>query len=399
VRLRLLLISVLAPLVLWAFLPVFSSGEEPKARSAAAVQKKIEITRGKIGKRKGTERVLSRDITVYTDRIETLQERIDRYNRRQQVVQADLDEQRAALARIQGDLRSERRRLVRLKARLVEARGILSKRMIELYKADTPDLVTVVLNADGFADLVERGDFLERIHEQDRTIVTLVKNAKKDATETAARLDTLERRQQRTTDRITARRNEIAELKQAIIDTRVGKERTRAGKQAALSKVRVERKDLENHLEGLEKEQAKIEAALRGPAAMSPPAGGFKGSGGPLSMPTNGQFTSPFGQRWGRLHAGIDIAAPVGTPIFAADNGRVILMGPTGGYGNYTCVQHTAAMSTCYAHQSAFGTSVGANVKRGQRIGSVGNTGNSTGPHLHFEVRINGSPVDPMGYL
>lgn len=398
-RLRLLLISVLAPLVLWASLPVLSSGQEPKARSAAQVQKKIEITRGKIGKRKGTERVLSRDITVYTDRIETLQERIDRYNRRQAVVQRDLDSQRARLTRIQGDLRSERRRLVRLKARLVEARGILSRRMVELYKADTPDLVTVVLNADGFADLVERGDFLERINEQDRTIVTLVKNAKKDATSTAARLDTLERRQQRTTDRITSRRNEIAEIKQAIIDTRVGKERTRAGKQAALSKVRVERKDLENHLEGLEKEQAKIEATLRGPAAMSPPSGGFKGSGGPLTMPTNGQFTSPFGPRWGRLHAGIDIAAPVGTPIYAADSGRVVLMGPTGGYGNYTCVQHTAAMSTCYAHQSAFGTSVGANVRRGQRIGSVGNTGNSTGPHLHFEVRINGSPVNPMGYL
>ncbi len=397
-RLRLLLISVLAPLVLWASLPVLSTGQEPKA-SSAAIQKKIEVTQGKIGKRKGTERVLSKDITVYTERIETLQERIDRFNRRQAVIQADLDTQRAALTRIQEDLRSERRRLVRLKARLVEARGILSKRMVELYKADTPDLVTVVLNADGFADLVERGDFLERIHEQDRTIVTLVRSARKDAASTAERLDKLERSQQRTTERITARRNEIAEIKQAIIDTRVGKERTRAGKEAALSKVRVERKDLENHLEGLEKEQAKIEARLRGPAAMSPPAGGFKGTGGPLSMPTSGQFTSPFGPRWGRLHAGIDIAAPIGTPIYASDNGRVILMGPTGGYGNYTCVQHTAAMSTCYAHQSAFATSVGANVRRGQRIGSVGNTGNSTGPHLHFEVRINGSPVNPMGYL
>ncbi|MTD46977.1 peptidoglycan DD-metalloendopeptidase family protein [Conexibacter sp. W3-3-2] len=398
-RLRLLLVSVLLPLLLWAALPVLSSGEEPTARSAQAIQKKIEVTRGKIGKRKGTERVLSRDITQYTQRIESLQDRIDRYNRRQAVVQSDLDTQRAALTRIQADLRSERRRLVRLKARLAEARVVLSNRLAELYKADTPDLVTVVLNADGFADLVERGDFLERIHEQDRTIVTLVKNAKKDATSTAARLDRLEGRQAKVTSRIQQRRDEIAQIKQAIIDTRVGKERTRAGKQAALTKVRVERKDLEGHLEGLEKEQAKIERALRGPAATTPPAGGFKGSGGPLSMPTNGTFTSPFGMRWGRLHAGIDIAAPVGTPIYAADSGKVVLMGPTGGYGNYTCVQHTASMSTCYAHQSAFKTSVGANVRRGQVIGLVGNTGNSTGPHLHFEVRINGSPVNPMGYL
>jgi murein DD-endopeptidase MepM/ murein hydrolase activator NlpD len=99
------------------------------------------------------------------------------------------------------------------------------------------------------------------------------------------------------------------------------------------------------------------------------------------------------------MHAGIDIAVPEGTPIRAADSGRVALMGSVGGYGNYTCVQHTASMSTCYAHQSSFATSTGANVSQGQVIGYSGNTGNSTGPHLHFEVRINGTPVDPMGYL
>ncbi len=103
--------------------------------------------------------------------------------------------------------------------------------------------------------------------------------------------------------------------------------------------------------------------------------------------------------RWGRLHAGIDIGAAEGTPIRAADSGKVVLLGWTGGYGNYTCVQHSASMATCYAHQSRYGTSMGANVSKGQVIGYVGNTGNSFGAHLHFEVRINGSPVDPMGYL
>ena len=121
-----------------------------------------------------------------------------------------------------------------------------------------------------------------------------------------------------------------------------------------------------------------------------------------MIWPVNGTMSSPFGQRWGRLHAGIDISAGEGTPIHAADSGRVVLMqgtGASGGYGNYTCVQHTATMSTCYAHQSRFGTSVGASVGQGQVIGYVGNTGHSFGAHLHFEVRINGSPVNPMGYL
>jgi murein DD-endopeptidase MepM/ murein hydrolase activator NlpD len=123
-----------------------------------------------------------------------------------------------------------------------------------------------------------------------------------------------------------------------------------------------------------------------------------RGSGG-LVQPTNGQFTSPFGQRWGRLHAGIDVAAPTGTPIRAAAAGRVILMEPTGGYGNYTCIDHGSSVSTCYAHQSRFGTKRGAMVAQGEGIGWVGNTGHSFGAHLHFEVRINGRPVDPMDYL
>jgi murein DD-endopeptidase MepM/ murein hydrolase activator NlpD len=127
--------------------------------------------------------------------------------------------------------------------------------------------------------------------------------------------------------------------------------------------------------------------------------GPIRRGSGDLIYPINGQFTSPFGQRWGRLHAGIDLAAATGTPIRAAASGRVILAAPTGGYGNYTCIDHGKSISTCYAHQSRFGTTRGATVKQGEVMGYVGNTGHSFGAHLHFEVRINGRPVDPMGYL
>jgi murein DD-endopeptidase MepM/ murein hydrolase activator NlpD len=123
-----------------------------------------------------------------------------------------------------------------------------------------------------------------------------------------------------------------------------------------------------------------------------------QGSGG-LVWPVNGPVVSPFGMRWGRLHAGVDIAVGSGTPIRAADSGRVVLMGWVGGYGNYTCIQHTGSLSTCYAHQSSFATSNGANVGQGQVIGYVGCTGHCFGDHLHFETRVGGSPVDPMGYL
>ncbi len=139
---------------------------------------------------------------------------------------------------------------------------------------------------------------------------------------------------------------------------------------------------------------------------LSGPAGGAESGGGDttpsssgLIWPVSGTVTSGFGYRWGRLHAGIDIAAPTGTAIRAADSGRVAIAGWVGGYGNYVCIQHGGSLSMCYGHMSSIGVSVGQSVSQGQVIGSSGNTGNSTGPHLHFEVRINGSPVDPMGYL
>jgi murein DD-endopeptidase MepM/ murein hydrolase activator NlpD len=167
-----------------------------------------------------------------------------------------------------------------------------------------------------------------------------------------------------------------------------------------LADTRAHRNDLEGDLKALEKEQAAVLAKIQ--AAQNPgaqPAGPVRQGSGSMIWPINGTFTSPFGYRWGRLHAGIDLAAPEGTPIRAADSGRVILAAWTGGYGNYTCISHSSSLSTCYGHQSRFGTSAGASVSKGQVIGYVGNTGHSFGAHLHFEVRVNGNPVDPMGYL
>ena len=98
------------------------------------------------------------------------------------------------------------------------------------------------------------------------------------------------------------------------------------------------------------------------------------------------------------MHEGVDIAVPAGTPIRAAKAGAIALAAPTGGYGNYTCINHGGGLSTCYAHQSSFAITSGS-VGQGDVIGYVGCTGHCFGDHLHFEVRINGAAVDPMGYL
>lgn len=118
-----------------------------------------------------------------------------------------------------------------------------------------------------------------------------------------------------------------------------------------------------------------------------------------LGLPTRGRISSRFGRRWGRLHAGVDIAAPTGTPIYAAKAGKVSYSGYRGGYGKLVEINHGDGLVTRYGHCSKLLVSSGKRVKKGQLIALVGNTGNSTGPHLHFEVRINGKPVDPLKWL
>jgi murein DD-endopeptidase MepM/ murein hydrolase activator NlpD len=400
-RLRHVLAGAVLPVLLcaglWLVLPLGSQAS-PQGR-AASLQQKIETTRGKIGRRKGTEHVLTSDIARWSSRINRLQGSITRLQTREQRIQSDLDARRAELVHTQALLRAERARLARLRAKLAEGRRVLARRLVELYEADRPDLVTVVLNSKGFADLLERGEFLGRIQDQDNRIITNVRTAKADATATAARLDKLERRQQQLTAIVLERRDQVAQVKQQLIDTRVGYQQTRAGKRAALSKVRTERVALEDHLEELQKESDRVQAQLQSGAGI--PAGPIKGGSGRFIWPVNGPITAPFCERraWEACHPGMDIGVPTGTPIRAADGGRVAIAGWVGGYGNYTCIQHTASLSTCYGHQSVLKVHVGQQVSQGQIIGLSGSTGHSTGPHLHFEVRVNGAVTNPMNYL
>ena len=121
----------------------------------------------------------------------------------------------------------------------------------------------------------------------------------------------------------------------------------------------------------------------------------------PLAMPVKSAFryTSPFGRRWGRMHEGIDMAAPVGTPVYATGEGTVIFAGWQRGYGNLIKIKHELGTETRYGHLSKIRVKVGQKVSRGSQIGDMGNTGRSTGPHLHYEVRVNGRAVDPMSFI
>ena len=389
-RLRLLIAAVALPFVLWAFLPLGADGQ--------SLSSKIQRKRDAIESRKGSERALTSTISTFSGRIRSLQSDITRLAARQASIQSDLDRKLARLSSIQTNLRAERARLVRLRARLAEGRVALARRLVDLYKADNPDVLTVVLNANGFADLLERSEFARRVGEQDNRIITTVKTAKADATRTAAHLADLESQQRELAAAVQQRRDAVVEVKDQVTGRRDMYARVRAGKQRVLASVRVDRQDLEGDLRALEAQQAQIAAKLQQSSGTTSSGPVRAGSGG-LIWPVNGPIVSGFGQRWGRLHAGVDIAVGSGTAVHAAAAGSVAIAGWVSGYGNYVCVQHGGALSTCYGHNSSLAVSVGQHVSQGQVIASSGCTGHCLGPHVHFETRINGAPVDPMGYL
>jgi murein DD-endopeptidase MepM/ murein hydrolase activator NlpD len=370
---------------------------------------KIERKQRQVQKKKAREGVLTTDISSYSTRIKGLQGDIRNYAAREAKLQGSLQRKRAEVQAVQDKLEVAQDRLVRLRARLKQATDVLSNRLVEIYKDDEPDVLTVVLESDGFGDMLDRTAFLERISHQDREIVTRVRDLKKQTKELTDSLSQLEEQKQNAADAILAQKNEVTAARSRLVERQGELANARAKRRTLLVSARSSREHLEGDLKDLQKQQAAIQARIRAAQASAGGGGGGGGGGsangpikrgsGGLIWPVNGPVVSPFGMRWGRLHAGVDIAVPSGTPVHASQSGRVIIAGWVSGYGNYICIAHGGSLSTCYGHNSSLGVSQGQSVKQGQVIASSGCTGHCFGPHVHFETRINGSPVDPMGYL
>jgi murein DD-endopeptidase MepM/ murein hydrolase activator NlpD len=382
---------LLAALALIALLP-------GAARSASlqAIQANINTKQAAIDRARAKEGVLTTDISSLSKRIRSLTRQIGSLRRREARVQNTLDARRAQLARVQARYQVEHDRFVRLRKELRRSQGVLAARLIEIYKADQPDMLSVILESDGFNDLLVRADYMSAIGKQDSVIVDKVRELKKKSAQKRLLLVVLKSRAQEAVRVIELRQRELEEARAAIQANEADLASARRSKQGNLSNVRDHRHELEGDLRALQAASAQVTNQLQGSPV---PAGPIRQGGGGYVWPVNGPVVSPFGQRWGRLHAGVDIAVPAGTPIRAAASGSVAMAGWMGGYGQYTCVQHGGGVATCYAHQSSIGVGTGASVKQGQVIGSVGCTGHCFGDHLHFEVRVGGSPVDPMGYL
>lgn len=367
--------------------------------SAADLQSELDAKEAKLEKIHARQGVLTTTITRYRERIERLTAEVAALRTQEAAVRARLNEKQAELDHAVAELDLAKKRLVAMRARLKRALVTLRERLVAIYETGTPDVLSVIVEAGGFDDLVNRTEYLNRINGMDEAIVTRVRDLRDRVKRTVMRLRTVK-------ERIEAARDAIAAEEQALASARAAVE----GRQAELVSARRQREqalaqisDHEDHVEGAVAEiQAEIAAQLQSTSSAPLPAGPIRYGSGQLIWPVDGPVVSGFGPRWGSMHEGIDIAVPAGTPIRAAASGTVVLLeseASSGGYGNFTCLDHGGGLQTCYAHQSSFAVGSGQSVSQGDIVGYVGCTGHCYGDHLHFEVRVNGAPTDPLGYL
>ncbi|MGB3098697.1 MAG: peptidoglycan DD-metalloendopeptidase family protein [Solirubrobacterales bacterium] len=368
-----------------ALLAVFAGSTSAPAQD---LQGKLDEKQGKLTDAKGDKSVLTTEISAYSGKIDKLTGEVAALRNRQAKVQAELDE-------AEKQLKIEEDNLEILRERLARTTRILRERLVAIYKSEQPDALTVLLESDGFDDVLQQYEYLQRIESSDSGIVSNVRDLRDNTRETVARITAVR-------DSIAAKRAELARNRAELESREAQLASAREGSRKQLSQVTGHIDRLEGDIDAIEGDiQAELAAAAAASSPDAPatlPAGPIQGGSAGMIWPVNGPVVSPFGQRWGRLHAGVDIAVPSGTPIRAAKSGVIALAAPYGGYGNYTCINHGGGLSTCYAHQSSFAITSGS-VSQGDVIGYVGCTGSCFGDHLHFEVRVNGAPTDPMGYL
>ncbi len=348
-----------------------------------------------VRERKG---VLTTTISRYRDEIEALTKEVAILRAREEEVRVRLEAKQAELNVAVAELGQAKRHLAAVKARLKRALVSLREHLVAIYQAGSPDILSVIVSSEGFEDLVDRSEYLSRINGLDEAVVVRVRDLRDQVKRTVARLRDSKNRIEAARDAIAAEEQALASARAAVQSRQGELVAARRQREAALSKISTH----EDHLEAdMAEISAELAATLQSSASAPLPAGPIRYGSGQLIWPVDGPVVSGFGPRWGRMHEGIDIAVPAGTPIRAAASGSVILVqseAESGGYGNFTCLDHGGGLQTCYAHQSSFVVTSGS-VSQGDVIGYVGCTGHCYGDHLHFEVRISGAPTDPLGYL
>jgi murein DD-endopeptidase MepM/ murein hydrolase activator NlpD len=375
-----------------------AAGQDVDDRKAT-IDARIAELEAEIRAAKDREGVLTSQLGEVVDELRAAESAVDTAQGSLDRLESELAAQQARLDRLTTRLEAQTRRLEILQEEHRRAVEILEARVLEVYLEPAPDVLSVLVSADSLGQIIDNYEFVNRIGLQDQRIARQVEVAERKAAAKRRATAHTRRLTAATVSVISASTAEARVVRDELAANRDTLAAARRLKRSAITDARETREEYLEEVTALAAQSAELAAAIRNAQTNA----GSTGTGAPSAAgfiwPVSGTVTSGFGWRWGRMHEGIDIAAPTGTPIWAAAVGTVIHSGWLGGYGNLVVVDHGNGIATAYAHASAIFVGVGQSVVQGETIALIGSTGNSSGPHLHFEVRVNGSAVDPLLYL
>lgn len=360
-------------------LAVFAVGQSGKPsqksleQKKATVEKKATEIRKEIRENRREAGAIMADIKEIDDELSAAQRRLRDTNDR--------------LSQAKSEQNAIASKLKQAENKIKSCQEEIGERLLATYLQGDPSPISILAGADSFSDIADRAYVMELMAKRDRQLITELQNARATIVE-----------QKRAADEVVAK---INTLKQRQVTEKQQLDRAMSRKRTLLAELNRNKAQLEHELDEIEKESRKIEAELARYYAAG--GGNVPIYRGRLMQPIPGRVGSGFGMRKHpisgvyKMHNGVDIGGRTGDPIRAAAPGRVIFAGWRGGYGNCVIIDHGGGLSTLYAHASRLYVSQGQSVTQGQTIAAVGSTGYSTGPHLHWEVRINGQPVNPVG--
>ncbi|MGH3001518.1 MAG: murein hydrolase activator EnvC family protein [Gaiellaceae bacterium] len=364
------------------------------------VDAKISSLQGTLASHKRQEQALRNEVAGYTARIRGLESRVGDVSLRLDTLEADLALHQKRLDALNRLFALQSQRYSFLRSQYRTSIQVLDRRLVEIYESDPTSTLDVFLGAGNLQDALDEVSYLNDIGVEDRRIAAEVAQARSQVR--AARATTKQARSTVVgeTSVISARTAQTRDVRDELVGAKNDLSSTRQKKLTDLSQLTDAERAEVGEIDALQAASAAIGERIREEQAQHTTSGtDSTPSSAGLIWPVSGPITSPFGWRWGRMHQGIDIGVGYGTPIHAAAAGTVIYCGWEEGYGNFVVLDNGGNLSTAYGHQSRIAVTCGQHVDQGQVIGYVGCTGHCTGPHLHFEVRIDGNPVDPLGYL
>ena len=390
-RLALLLLSLL--------LLATPAAAQDAASRKNAIDARIASLQSRIAQAQAREQALASQIASVSARIQTLEARVGDVSNDLAALEHDLALQQEKLDRLNELFRLQSQKLDFLRRQHAAAVDRLYDRIVAAYQSGDVEALEVVLAAESFSDLVTRLDYVKQLAAQDARIADQVGAAKEEVRVERARTKKTRARVAAVARVIAIRTAQQREIRDRLVASEQALSSAKQQKQQTLTSVQHSKEEFIAEVDALAQVSAQLGSRIQSAQARVAASPSPIASSSGFIWPVSGPVVSPFGMRWGRMHEGIDIGAASGTPIRAVASGRVIHTGWMGGYGNLVVIDHGRGLATAYAHASSIASSVGQAVSQGQVVSYVGCTGHCFGPHLHFEVRVNGSPVDPLGYL